>query len=668
MGSEISRCPPVNNTGNAPCRAAGLQAWLAALAFVGVLSHLVLRYGIRSPAWQDGPLWAVLAVGGIPLMLGLLRRIVRGELGSDLLAGIAIGTSFWMGEYLAGTVVILMLSGGQAIEAYALGRASALLGVLAQRTPSLAHRKVGSELKDLPVSDIRIDDLLVMFPHELAPVDGVVVEGHGRMDESYLTGEPYQISKVPGSQVLSGAINGESSLSYRAGKLAQDSRYAKIMSVLKDSEQRRPRMRRLADTLGAIYTPVALALAGVAWWISGEPRRFLAVLVVATPCPLLIAIPVAIIGAISLAARRGIIIKDPAVLEQAGRCRTMILDKTGTLTYGQPRLTSVQPLAGFEHRQVLGWAASLERYSRHPLASAVLSAAHQAGLVDQETEEIQELPGHGMKGIVQGVKLSLGSRKALSPAQQAKLPKAQSGLEALLTVDGQPAACFHFHDQPRPGTRSFLQHLHQNHRFRKLMIVSGDRPQEVQFLAEQIGMGSAPDAIRSVTTKLHAGQSPEQKVALVRLETALQPTLYLGDGINDAPALSAATVGLAMGQNSDLVTESAGAVILDSSLRKVDEFLHISRRMQRIALQSAVGGMALSVMGMGWAAVGRLTPLQGAVLQEMIDVLAILNALRVGMPPGRLTDYQAGAETRAPAAPRARRALHVGYAVGGKDD
>ncbi len=617
------------------------QLWIALSAVLGLCAHLGMRWGPDSLGpYQNWPLWAVLAVGGVPLCWDLLRKALRAEFGSDLLAGIAIITSLFLGEYLAGAVVVLMLSGGEALESYAVGKASSVLAALARRMPTRAHRKVEGGMEDLPIEQVAVGDLLVILPHEIAPVDGEVVDGRGRMDESFLTGEPYESAKVPGSSVLSGAINGATSLVVRATRQAIDSRYAKIMKVMHDSEQRRPRLRRLGDQLGAVYTPIGVAIALLAWYVSGDPVRFLSVLVIATPCPLLIAIPVAIIGAISLAARRGIIIKDPGVLEQVGQCRTMILDKTGTLTYGRPQLTGMDLVAGHARQDVLKWAASLERYSRHPLATAVVEAADREGLPNEEASEIQELPGKGMSGQVQGRLIGLCSRKSLSVEESSLLPATASGLEAMVTVDGALAACLHFHDRPRRDTRSFLQHLQNKHRFSRLMIVSGDRREEVQYLADQVGM--VEGGLKGVECEVHAGQSPEQKVEIVRRETARVRTVYLGDGINDAPALTAATVGLAMGQNSDITTEAAGAVILDSTLRRVDEFLHIGHRMRSIALQSAVGGMLLSVVGMLVAAAGHLTPVQGAIGQELIDLLAVLNALRVALPPDSLSDYDAG--------------------------
>jgi heavy metal translocating P-type ATPase len=596
------------------------QLLIALLAATGLTLYSLGR-------WQPA-LQTVVFVGGLPLLWELLRKATRGEFGSDLLAGISILTSIALNQWLAGAVVVLMLSGGEALEEYAVGRASSVLQALAKRLPNRAQRKRDGKLEDIPLDQIAVGDHLVVLPHQAVPVDGRVLEGFGRINEAYLTGEPYESAKVPGSLVLSGSINGETSLVIRAEKLPHDSRYAKIMQVMQDSQQRRPQMRRLGDRLGAWYTPLGVSIALLAWWWSGQPLRFLSVLVIATPCPLLIGIPVAIIGSISLAARRGIIVRDPAVLERAAGCRTMILDKTGTLTYGKPELTDLYALPGEDKDRLLSWAASLERYSRHPLSLAVQQAAQKAGCPLEEATEISEPPGRGIEGRIGRRRLALVGRKQLTPEQGSHLPEPDSGLEAILMLDGNPAARLQFRDQPRHDTAAFLAHLEKRHGIDKLMIVSGDRPQEVQYLAQQVGIH-----------EVHASQSPEQKLAIVREETALRPTLYLGDGINDAPALTVATVGLAMGQHSEITSEAAGAVILDSTLRKVDEFLHIGRRLRLVALQSALGGMVLSVIGMLAAAAGYLTPVQGAICQELIDLAAVLNALRTSYAGGALSDY-----------------------------
>jgi heavy metal translocating P-type ATPase len=591
-----------------------------------ILAHLALRFGWHAePGSYRIPLLAALVLGGLPLIYDLIRKILKREFGSDLLGGIAIVTSVLLGEYLAGSIIVLMLSGGEALEGYALRNASSVLAALAKRMPSIGHRKLGPEIADVPLADIGVGDALVIYPHEICPADGVVIEGHGVMDESYLTGEPFRITKTIGSAVISGAVNGESALTIRTTRRAADSRYARIMEVMRESEAKRPRLQRLGDQLGAIYTPVALTVALLAWLASGDSIRFLAVLVIATPCPLLLAIPIAIIGSISLCAGRAIIVKSPAVLEQIAGCRTAIFDKTGTLTYGEPKLTNQLVAPGFEQREVLTLVASLERYSKHPLAGAILAAAKEAGLELPEAAEVNEQPGLGLRGTVSGREVQVTSRGKL-PASE-PLPPAAGGLECMVVIDQHFAAAFQFRDAPRADSLSFVSHLGPKHQFERVMIVSGDRESEVRYLAEQVGI-----------TEVYAEQSPEDKLAIVRKETAAAKTLYVGDGINDAPAMMAATVGMAIGQNSDVTAEAAGVVIMDNALSKVDEFMHISRRMRRIALQSAVGGMAVSFLGMALAATGYLSPVNGAIAQEVIDVAAVLNALRAAFPPKTIHD------------------------------
>jgi len=630
------------------------QALIAALAIAAIVIHLVLRYGMSvSATAYHAPLWAALVLGGGPLVWDLFVKLVRREFGSDLLAGISIVTAVILGEYLAGTLVVLMLSGGEALEAYAVRSASSVLEALANRMPSVAHRRQDSTVEDVPLADVAVGDVVLVFPHEVCPIDGTVVEGHSVMDESYLTGEPYMMSKTPGATVLSGAINGESALTIRADKLAVDSRYAKIMQVMQTSQQQRPRLRRLGDQLGAWYTPLALAIGIAAWIASGDAVRFLAVMVVATPCPLLIAIPIAVIGSISLAAKRAIVVRDPAVLETVSTCRTIIFDKTGTLTYGQPHLVEQEVTPGFDAAEVLSLVASLEQYSKHPLAAAIVKAARKQGVALHQVSEVHEPPGQGLTGSVAGRRVRLTSRKQLaaggwgravsepldgrksggsSAAADLRLSLDPShptaGLECVILIDDGYAATYRFRDTPRREGVPFIDHLRPRHRIERIMLVSGDRPSEVEYLANLVG-------IRDVA----ASKSPEEKLDIVRAETARTNTIFVGDGINDAPALTAATVGIAFGQNSDVTTEAADVVIMDSSLEKVDEFMHISQRMRRIALESAVGGMAASVVGMLFAAAGLLSPVAGAITQEVIDVVAVVNALRVAVRPRSLTDF-----------------------------
>jgi heavy metal translocating P-type ATPase len=632
---------------------------IALLSLLGIATYLVLRYWLDTghevysweihtllnssteSLWQGRlffsiqqvqlPLIVILLLGGLPQLYQLLAKFLRGDFGSDLLAGLSIVTAVCLHEYLAGSLVVLMLSGGAVLENYAVRKASSVLEALSKRMPAIAHRKQGDTLTDIGTEQVVIGDTLVILPHELCPVDGTVLDGSSTMDESYLTGEPYLMSKTCGSLVLSGAVNGDNALTIRADKLAEDSRYAKIMEVMRASEQNRPNLRRLGDQLGAWYTPLAVSIALFAWWASDDIIRFLAVLVIATPCPLLIGIPVTIISSISLAARREIIIKNPAILETIGTCRTAIFDKTGTLTYGRPSLIALIPSSTHDEKEVLALIASLERYSKHPLSSAIVKAAEKANVTLLSVNHISELSGEGLQGQVADKQVQITSRKffeANYTADIAQLPVTSGGLECVALIDDVYAATLQFRDEVRTDSSSFINHLRPNHLFDRVMLVSGDRESEVCYLAQQVGI-----------EHVYFSQSPEQKLALVREETLKAKTVFLGDGINDAPALTAATIGIAFGQNSDITGESADAVIMDSSLLKVDELFHIGERMRKIALQSAVGGMVLSLIGMGWAGAGYLTPVEGAIIQELIDVLAVANALRAAIPPKTLSDF-----------------------------
>lgn len=612
-------------------RVLGIHGLIAVFALLGIGIFLIFYFLIPGfKLYADYPLYVVLLMGGGFLLFELLKRAFRLEFGSDLVAGVSIVTAVILEQYLAGALVVLMLSGGQALESFAIRTASKVLEALAKRAPTTAHRKKNESIEDISVDNIKVTDTLIIFPHEICPVDGEVIDGKGVMDESYLTGEPFLLSKAPGSTVLSGAINGDSRLTIKATKLAIDSRYAKIMQVMRESEQKRPKMRRLGDQLGAWYTPLSILVAALAWIISGEAIRFLAVLVIATPCPLLIAIPVAIIGSISLCARRGILIKNPIVLEQFDQCKTIIFDKTGTLTIGKPILTEQILFDNADPKEVLQLAASIEQYSKHPLASAILEKAREEKIELVEVKQISEPKGEGLLAMAGGHEIRLTSRiqlRKLGLDEQLSLLPKGVGLECVIMIDGALKAYYRFHDTPRKESGSFIAHLVPKHQIEKVMIVSGDREEEVKYMADAIGI-----------TEIYASQSPEEKVAIVARETRQRKTAYLGDGINDAPALMVASVGIAFGQNSDITAEAAGAVVMENSLEKVDEFLHISKRMRMIALQSALGGIFLSILGMLAAAFGFLPPVAGAIFQEIIDVLAILNSLRTMWRPSSLSD------------------------------
>lgn len=573
-------------------------------------------------------LWVAIASASAPLLIALAQQLIKKNFGVDILALLSIATAMIVGQYWVAAIVVLMLSGGKALESYATTRANSVLRALAKRMPQTAHL-AGDVVSDVQIDSIAVDDHLIVYPHEICPVDGVVVGGQGGMDESYLTGEPFQIAKAPGAVVLSGSINGDAALTIRATKLASDSRYAKIVEVLHASEENRPQIQRLGDRLGSWYTPIAIGIALVSWWLSGDSSRFLAVLVIATPCPLLISIPVAINGAISVGARFGIIIKDPSILEKLETCQVLIVDKTGTLTYGKPSLTKVDSFDGIKRETALQYAASLERYSKHPLASAVLAAAEAEGLPLLQAMDVSEAPGAGLIGHVDEHLVAVTGRGKLSASVLSAMPPVASGLECVLLVDGRLAGAFHFQDEPRLESESFLKHIGAKHSIARVILLSGDRPAEVALFAAGMGI-----------TEPHGGKSPEEKVEFVREMTAKSRTMYLGDGINDAPAMMAATAGIALGVNSDITSEAAGAVILQSSLKSVDELLHIGRRMRGIAITSAAGGMGLSLIGMCAASFGLISPIQGAITQEVIDLLSILNSLRMILPAGPLSDFR----------------------------
>jgi len=605
------------------------EAAIAALTTVAIGIYVLMSIAGASPAMARLPLLVAIAAGGIPLVGALVRSAVRREIGADFLAGVAIVTSLLLGEFLIAAVVILMLSGGQALELFATRRASSVLEALARRNPSTAHRMIDGALVDVPIDEVTAGDTVVVLPHEVSPVDGVVRAGYGAMDESYLSGEPFLIRKTSGSSVISGALNGDTALTIDATKRAVDSRFAQIVAIVRDAEERKPRMRRVADRLGGWYTPVAVSIAAVAWAVSGDSSRFLAVLVIATPCPLLLAIPIAIIGSISVAAGRGIVIKDAGILEQIGTCRTAVFDKTGTLTLGRPGLSEVILIApGTDRRDILSVTASLEQYSKHPLAAAVVAAADAEGAPRVQVSEISEFPGEGLRGHVDGRQVRVVGRQQLDRERQQELPDVAPGLECVVLVADRVVALFRFRDVIRAESSAFISHLPRLHGIGRILLVSGDRENEVRDLAARMRIA-----------EVRFEQSPEQKLAIVKQECERQPTLFVGDGVNDAPAMLAATAAVALGVRSDVTSGAAGAVVLNGSISRVDELLHIASRTRRIALQSAVGGIVVSLIGVGLAAGGWLPPLAGAIAQEVIDVATVLNALRASWPPRTLVDF-----------------------------
>jgi len=606
--------------------------WQLLLSIVSVAS-LVIHYFIKFALEIDEnySLFFVLIFGGIPLLIQIFLKIIKGNLGADLIAFMALILAIYLHENVAGVLIILMLASSQALEEFASHRASFVLEALAQRMPTIAHLKSENNFFDTEIAKIKINDLIAIFPHEICPIDGEVVEGRGSMDESYLTGEPYRISKTIGSKVLSGAINGESLFVIKTEKLPADSRYGKIMEVMKQAKEQRPEIRKLADKIGAIFAPITIIIALTSYYFTHDLTNFLAVLTIATPCPLLIAVPIAIISAISISARQGIIIKDARILEKLSICTTAIFDKTGTLTFGEPNISEIIALDEFSADEILQKTASLERYSRHPLAGSILKEAQKRNLILLDAQNISEKPGYGMIGNIGEQEIIITSRKKIHEFQPSKipLPELSDGMECVIIINKKVAGILHFRDLERPESKSFISHLAPNHNFKKIILLSGDSASEVNYLAKKLGINN-----------FFSSQSPEQKLEIVKKENQNAPTLFMGDGINDAPALMLASVGIAFGQGNNITSESSGAVILESNLLKVDELIHISIFTRKIILQSAIGGMVFSVAGMILAGFGLISPSEGAIAQQIIDVVAIINALRLTLTKNVVSDIK----------------------------
>jgi heavy metal translocating P-type ATPase len=579
---------------------------------------------------KDLPLLIALFFGGLPLVFDLSRHIFAREFNADILAGISIVTAILLQEYLAGTIVILMLSGGQVLERFAVSRASSAIDAFSRRLPDIAYVKSKGGIKEVSVDTLTPGEIIIIKGNTISPVDGTVVQGSGSMDESLLSGEPYFVAKTTGSTVIAGALNGNAILEIKVEKVGENTRYKKIMSVMEESQQRKPKIRRLADELGAYYTPVALLIAITAWALSGDPIRFLSVLVVATPCPLLIAIPVAIIGSISLAARHGILIKDPSILERISSVKKIYLDKTGTMTYGKPEVTEVESISNYSESEILQLAGSLEQFSDHPLSSSIIQETKRKNLPFLQATMVEEVPGTGLKGLINNEEIIVSSRKFVQlTIKDSSLPAHKGGLECILLSNMKPIGIIRLRDTPREQGKSFISHLKKSHTIDQVVLLSGDDASEVEYLANLVGI-----------QEIYSRKSPEEKLAIIEQSSSRAPTLFVGDGINDAPALSAATIGVAFGSNSDISSEAAGAVIMDSSLEKLDELFHIGIRMKKIALQSAAGGMGLSIIAMCFASLGYLPPVAGAITQEIIDIFAVANALRTSYEPQSLSDLE----------------------------
>ena len=578
-------------------------------------------------------LWGAGVVPALLLLLAEIgRQLWRREPGVDIIAGLAMAGALALGETLAGVVIALMFTGGNVLEEFAQRRANRELTALLARRPRTAHRELADGLEDLPVEEVRPGDRLVVKSGEVLPVDGTLLDETAAVDESALTGEAMPVEYRPGAALRSGTVNAGGPLRLRADTTAADSTYADIVRLVEAAQQQKAPFVRLANQWSLAFLALTLAMAGLAWLVSYDPVRALAVLVVATPCPLILAAPVAIVAGISAAARHGVLIKGGGALETLARARTVMFDKTGTLTTGIARVERVEFRDGFNADELLGLAASLEQVSQHVLAASITNAARARELALSMPEQVQEAAGAGLEGVVSGrhdppwwTGLGAGPRRCRSgPRIWCVAPSATAARPCSSPSTAGQRARLLLADEIRRETPRALRALHRAG-ISKVVMLSGDRQDVAETVAAALGVDS-----------VLADRSPQDKVDAVRVERAEGVTVMVGDGLNDAPALAAADVGVAMGaRGAGAASEAADVVLLVDRLDLLAVAIRVSRRARHIALQSVLAGIVLSTLGMIAAAAGFLPPVAGAMLQELIDVAVILNALRALADGGR---------------------------------
>ncbi len=584
---------------------AGGVAWLAG-------SHQVADW-----CWIAGTVVAV-----VPAVLWVLAALRRGRVGVDLIAVLSLIGTLLVGEYLAGALIAVMLAGGQALEAAAERRASHDLRALLEHAPRFARRRVGSAVSVIALDEVAVDDLLVVGPGEVVPVDGRIAGALAVLDESVLTGEPLQVERGVGEPVRSGVVNAGSAFEMHATATATDSTYAQIVRLAAQAEAENAPVVRLADRYAAWFLPLTLLVAGGAWLASGSPVRAVAVLVVATPCPLLLAAPVAIVSGLSRAARHGVVIRSGGALENLGRATTLVMDKTGTLTMGRPVVIDVVAAPGRDATEILRLAASVDQISPHVLAEAIVTEARTRGLQLSLPTEVVEEPGRGVTATIGDRRIQVGKlAHGTAGAEWARAVVNRALLDnaaiAWVCIDGRPAGAVLLRDPLRRHAPRTVRRL-RTAGLNRLVMLTGDRTEPAREVAAVLGLD-----------EVYAEQSPADKVAAVRAEQDRAVTVMVGDGVNDAPALAAASVGVAMGaRGATASSEAADIVLTTDRLERLADAMDIARWSRRIAVQSAVVGMGLSLAAMVVAAIGWLPPAAGALLQEGIDVAVIGNALR----------------------------------------
>jgi heavy metal translocating P-type ATPase len=601
--------------------------WLlpAVVLLVGAAGALFFLLGLNTASHYV--LMAGLAVCASPLLWRTLQQALRANFATDAVASLSIITALVLSQPIPGLIIVLMQSGGEALERMAQRRATEALSELERRAPRIAHRRTAAGYEDVPVENVAVGEEVLVRPGEVVPVDGIVREGRSHVNTAAITGEPMPVTALPGTRLYSGFLNEESPLHMEVTALAGQSQYARIVELVRTAQATKAPLQRLADRYAVWFTPLTLAVAAIAFTVSGSALRILAVLVVATPCPLILATPVALIGGVNRAARARIIVRSGAALEHLAQLRATVFDKTGTLTTGKPMPESVTAFNGWNEPALLPLIAAVEQGSSHVLARSLVAYAQERGAARALALNVQEVPGRGVFGAVDGKSVVIGSERFVDEQLKRRTPvmpgSSSERLRSYVAVDGELAAIVEFEDKLRADLQPLFSSLRSTG-VERIIIVSGDDDATVQAVARRLKVDEA-------FGELH----PADKVEHVRrLMRDVGPTLMIGDGTNDAPALAAATVGLAVtGGSGDIAAETADAILLGDNLQSIGETIHIAQRALRIAKQSILVGLGLSGLGMAAAAVGWLPPIGGALFQEAIDVAVIVNALRAARGP-----------------------------------
>jgi len=572
-----------------------------------------------------------LVLCGAPVVYSTVRGLLRGKFAADVIASMTVVTALVLGHPVVGLVIVVMQTGGEALERMAGARATNALRALQESAPTKAHQITGDTVEDVPVAKMKTGDLILVRPGEIVPCDGEVVAGTSHLDTATLTGEPIPRKVTPGSAVMSGSINQESPLQVRTTAVAEESQFAKIVALVREAQSSKAPLQRIADRFAIWFTPATVVVCTIAYLVSGEWERVLAVLAIATPCPLILATPVAILGGMNTSARRQILVRNGGALEALARTTAVVFDKTGTITIGQPKVSRVVAVDSIPESEVLRLASSVEQGSGHLLARTLVTEARERGVLAEAATSVVEAPGRGVEGEIHGYRVAVGARSFIGeryPGTRELMSDLDtrhdpSSLRAYVAVDGELAGLVEYGDMMREGIADLVTSLRSSG-IKHVVLLSGDRAETVREIARQAGIDDA-----------RGDMLPEDKVEVVRrLVHNGESVIMMGDGTNDAPALGTATVGVALASHGrGIATEAADIIFLADDPSRLLDAIRISRRTMRVARQSIWFGLGVSVIGMLFAASGAIVPLAGAAIQEVVDLGVILNALRASRSP-----------------------------------